>query len=197
MIKNIQKTITEYAEAQKSACEVYSQAVDYIKKNYVEGSPIYKSAMQTALSTLEEALTPIKDKCKAEARKEIEQAKKAVSGAVTVPQSPDLEGILPLIRDKKLSEMELETIVEKYSGNYMDSKLIHDAMGKSFKPLDQVIRSVDRLSQNVDAFFNSYNGQTEAHSYSENVLIGGAQIEMVSSMVDDFLTSYGNQDSDK
>lgn len=194
MIKNTHKAIKDYAEAYKQANAVHNQAVTYIKANYKEGSEVYKSAMKTATDTLNNAITPMKDMCVQKVRSDFEDVRKAITNAVTVAPSAELLGILPMIKEGKMNNTELQMFIDKFRGNYMDAKLLSDAMGEQFMTVESIMEDLDRLEARVNKYFNDYAGEPmERISYNSAMMLNGSPIEAVDSLTDDFLTAYAEQ----
>ena len=194
MIKNVHKAVTDYAAAYKQATKIYKQAEKHIKANYKEDSDLYKSAMKTAKNTLNEAVTPIKDNCVAQVQKDFDEARKAIGKAVVEPYSSDMISILPMIKEGKLDDVELQIIMDQHKGNYMDMKLIHDAMGKPFTTVKEVMERLDSLEAGVIKYFRSYKGEEmDRVSYENALMMNGSVIGSVNTLTDDFLSAYAGQ----
>lgn len=197
MIKNVHKAVKEYAEAYKQANKVFQQVSGHIKANYKEGSDLYKSAMKTAKNTLNEAVTPIKDSCVKQVQKDFDEARKAIGKAVVSSPSAEVLAILPMIREGKLDEAELQIVLGNVKGNYMDMKLIHDAMGKPFTTVKELMERINTLEAGVMKYFNSYTGEgMDRISYSDALVLNGSMIDSVDSLTDEFVSAYAVQGFD-
>lgn len=195
MIKNTHQAVKDYAEALKQAQTVHRQAVAHIKANYVEGSELYKSAMQTAKTTLTNATTQMKDLCVQKVKKDFEDVRTAVRKAVAVTPSAELLGILPLIKDGKMKEAELQMFLESFKGNYMDMKLLKDAMNEPFTTVENVVEELNRLEASVTEYFDTYAGESmESISYRNAMMLNGSQIDAVDSLTDSFLSLYAGKE---
>ena len=194
MIKDLQKIIRDYSETYAQAKVVHNQAVAYIGKNYVEGSELYNSAMRTATATFQDAVIPMKGIYREKIKTEFEAVRKAIREAVSVAPSSEVFGLVGLMKEKKLSESEIQMFCEKYGTNYMNAKLLADASGKPFKAVETVLDEVNRLEAGVNGFIDSYSGATGANmSYRNAVLLNGAQIDHVNQVTEAFLTAYGQK----
>ena len=197
MIKNTHKAVTDYATAYKQANTVYKQAVAEIKANYKEGSPMFKSAMKTAKDILNTALIPMKDTYKGIVKKDLDDVRKAINQAVAVPPSAELLGILPMIREGKLNEAELQVFIDKYKGNYMNSKMLYDAMGKHFTTIEELTERIDRLEAGLNGYFDSFAGEEmDSISYGNALVLNGSIIDSVDSLTDEFVSAYAVQGFD-
>lgn len=195
MIKNTHQAVKDYAEALKQAQTVHKQAVAHIKANYVEGSELYNSAMQTAKTTLTNATTPMKDLCVQKVKKDFEDVRTAVRKAVAVTPSAELLGILPLIRDGKMKEAEIQMFLESFKGNYMDMKLLKDAMNEPFTTVENVVEELNQLEATVTEYFDTYSGESmDRISYRNAMMLNGSQIEAVDSLTDSFLSLYAGKE---
>lgn len=194
MIKNTHKVVTDYAEAYGQAHSVYNQAVKHIRTNYKEGGELYTSAMKTAQDTLTTALKPMQDTFKETVKNDFDEVRKAIRKAVAVSPSADVIGILPLIREGKLNSTEIQIILEAHKGNYMDSKMIHDAMGEHFTTVESVMGDLDSIEQKLNTYFKTYAGETlDRMSYNNALILNGSIIGELDTLTDDFLNTYGVQ----
>ena len=194
MIKNVHKAVTDYAEAYKQANQLYKQAVKHIKDNYKEGTELYNSAMKTAKNTLNEAIKPIKNTCVKQVQADFEEVRKAIRKAVTTPPSADILTLLPMIREGKLTDSELQMILANAHGNYMDQKFLHDAMGKQFTTVEDLMERIDSLEAGVMEYFNSYTGAgMDSISYKNALILNGSVIDTVDTLTDDFVSAYSVQ----
>ena len=195
MIKNTHKALMDYAEAYKQANDVYKQAVAHIKANYKEGSELYRSAMKTANETRNNAVTPMKDMCRDVVKQDFAKVREAVQKAVTVAPTSELLAILPMVQAGKLNEAELQMFVDRYKGNYMDSKLLADAMGEHFTTVESILNDLEALEAPVNKFFDNYGNETDAgEEYMSRLMQKGTWIEEVDALTDDFVTTYGLQE---
>ena len=197
MIKNTHKAMTDYMESYRQAKNVYEQAVKHIKDNYKEGSNLYTTAMKTAQETFQTALRPIKDMSKDIVKKDFEEVRKALKDAVLVPPSADVLAFIPLIREGKMSENECQILLDNRKGNYMDSKLLHDAMGEHFETMESVMSSIDSVEALVNECFNTFSGQDYFNtSYHNAMVMNGLIFEELDALTDDFVNAYGVQSSE-
>lgn len=193
MMKRVHETVKNYSEAYKQALKIHKQAVDHINANYRKDSEMYKSAMSTAEATLNEATRPMKAMFVQESRKCFDEVRKQVKQAVTVAPSAELLGILPLIKEGKMKDLELQMFVEKFNGNYMNSKLIHDALGESFRPVESIMEQIDSVEAKVNGYFESYKGESlDKIKYSDAMILGGSAIQALDEVTSSFLDTYGN-----
>ena len=194
MIKNTLKAVNDYAEAYRQAIQVHKQAIKHIKANYKEGSELYKSAMKTAEKTLNEAIKPIKNTCMRQVQEDFEEVRKAIRKAVTTPPSADVLTLLPMIREGKLTDSELQMILANAHGNYMDQKFLHDAMGKQFTTVEDLMERIDRLEASLNGYFDSFAGEEmDRISYSNALILNGSVIDTVDTLTDDFVSAYSDQ----
>lgn len=197
MIKNTRKAITDYTEAYTQAKDVYIQAVKYIKANYKNGSEVYKSAMKSAKETFEKALTPMRDICKEKVQKDFNEVRKAISKAVAVLPSDKVLGILPMIKSGKITETETQMFLEEFKGNYMDVKLLNDAMGKHFKTVESIMDELEMIENATNEYIDTFAGETLANMSDNNImLLKGSYIEDVDSLTDDFVNMYSSQENE-
>lgn len=195
MIKNTHNSLMNYAEAYKQANDVYRQAEAHIKANYKEGSELYRSALKTAYETRNNAITPMKDMCKDAVKQDFAKVREAVQKAVTVAPTPELLIILPMVKEGRLNETELQLFVDKCKGNYMDSKLLADAMGEHFTTVENILNDLEALEAPINKFFDSYGNEIDAgEEYMNRLMQNGAWIEKVDSLTDDFVNKYGLQE---
>lgn len=196
MIKNTRKAITDYTEAYKQAKDVHKQAVKYIKANYKEGSEVYKSAMKSAKETFEKALTPMKDMCREQVKNDFDEARKAISKAVAVLPSDKVLGILPMIESGKMTETEIQMFMEEFKGNYMDVKLLHDAMGEHFTTVENIMDKLEMLEDASNEYIDTFVGESLAYMSDNNAnLSRGSYIEDLDSLTDDFINTYSSQEN--
>lgn len=197
MIKNVHKAVTDYAEAYRQADQVYKQAVKHIKDNYKEGTELYNSAMKTAKNTLNEAIKPIKNTCVKQVQKDFDEVRKRIGKAVVTTPSAEVLAILPMIREGRLNETELQMILGNVKGNYMEQKLIHDAMGKPFTTVKELMERIDSLEAGVMEYFNSYTGEgMDSVSYKNALVLNGSMIDAVDTLTDEFVSAYSVQGFD-
>ena len=212
MIKNVHKAVTDYAEAYRQADQVYKQAVKHIKDNYKEGTILYDSAMKTAKNTLNEAIKPIKNTCVKQVQADFEEVRKAIRKAVTTPPSPETLGLLPMIKEGKLNETEMQMILGNAHRNYMDQKLLYDAMGKQFTTVEGVMEDLDALEDVLTKYFENYYAGTsqelnipirniEGRTYTEGgymarLLQHGDWINRIDTLTDEFVSAYSDQGFD-
>ena len=194
MIKNTHRVVKDYAEAYRQAKQVYKQAIKHIKANYKEGSELYKSAMKTAEKTLNEAIKPIKNTCMRQVQEDFEEVRKAIRKAVTTPPSADVLTLLPMIREGKLTDSELQMLLTNAKGNYMDQKFLHDAMGKQFTTVEELMEGIDRLEARLNGYFDSYAGEEmDRISYSNALMLNGSMIDSIDTLTDEFVSAYSDQ----
>lgn len=197
MIKNVHKAVTDYAEAYRQAIRVHEQAVKHIKDNYKEGTELYNSAMKTAKNTLNEAIKPIKNTCVKQVQADFYEARKAIGKAMVLTPSAEVLAILPMIREGKMDETEVQMILGNMKGNYMEQKLIHDAMGKPFTTVTELIERIDSLEASVMKYFDSYTGAgMDTISYSNALVLNGSMIDSVDTLTDEFVSAYSVQGFD-
>ena len=195
MIENTHKAITDYAEAYKGALAIKKQALDYIETNYKEGSEVYKNSVKKAEEVMNESLKPMKDMCIKKAIADLDDARKAITKAVTVEPSPEVIGFLPIVKEGKMSERELQMFVEKFKGNYMNDKILSDAMGKYFKTVEGVMDDVDKLEKDVRKYFDTYGGEGTLNiSYHNALMMKGSSVEAVQATVNEFLSKYSGKE---
>lgn len=197
MIKNTHKAIKDYAEAYKQANTVHSQAVAYIKANYKEGNELYKSAMKTATDTLNDAITPMKDICSSKVKEEFEAVRKAVREVVTAPPTEKVTAILPMIKEGKLNDTELQMLLGGDKLNYMDTKRIYDVLGKQFRTVESIMEDIDRVEASMQEYFTTYKGESmDKISYNNAHMLNGSYIEDLDSLTDDFINTYSSQENE-
>lgn len=197
MIKNTRKAIADYAEAHKQAKQVYKQVIQHIKANYITDSDLYNQAMKTAKNTLNEAVTPIKNSCLKQVETDFEEVRKAIRKGVATPPSAEVLAILPMIKEGKLNETELQMFLGEGHRNYMDCKMLHDAMGKPFTTVEDLMERIDELEASVKDYFNSYSGEEmDRISYKNALVLNGSIIDSVDSLTDEFVSAYAVQGFD-
>lgn len=197
MIKNTRKAITDYTEAYTQAKDVHVQAVKYIKANYKDGSEVYKSATKSAKETFKKALTPMKDICKEKVQKDFNEVRKAISKAVAVLPSDKVLGILPMIESGKMTETEIQMFLEEFKGNYMDVKLLNEAMGKHFKTVESIMDELEMIENATNEYIDTFAGENLASMSDNNVmLLKGSYIEDLDSLTDDFINMYSSQENE-
>lgn len=197
MIKNTYKAIMDYTEAYRQAHNVYSQAVKHIKTNYRESGELYTSAMKTAQDTLTTALKPMQDTCRGIVKNDFNEVRKAIRKAVAVSPSADVISILPLIREGKLNNTEVQIILEAHKENYMDSKMIYDAMGETFTTVESVMGDLDSIEQKVNTYFKTFAGESlDRISYNNALILNGSIIGELDAVTDDFLNTYSVKNSE-
>ena len=197
MIKNTHSAVMNYADAYGQARIVYNQAVTHIRTNYREGGELFNSAMKTARDTLETALKPMKESCMMAVKNDFDEVRKAIRKAVAVSPSADVISILPLIREGKLNNTEVQIILEAHKGNYMDSKMIHDAMGETFTTVESVMGDLDSIEQKVNTYFKTFAGESiDKMSYNNALILNGSIIGELDAVTDDFLNTYSVQNSE-
>lgn len=198
MIKNTHKAMTDYMESYRQAQDVHKQTVKYIKDNYKEGSNLYADAMKTAKETFQTALRPLKDMYRDIVNKDFEEVRKAIKDAVLVPPSADVLAFIPLIREGKMSENECQILLDNRKGNYMDSKLLHDAMGKHFETMESVMSSIDTAEALVNECFDTFTGQDYYNSSYHTMLVANGSIfEELDVLTDDFVNNYGVKETEE
>lgn len=197
MIKNTHNAVKDYAEAYRQADQIYKQAVKHIKANYKEGTELYNSAMKTAKNTLNEAIKPIKNTCVKQIETDFEEVRKAIRKGVATPPSAEVLAILPMIKEGKLNETELQMFLGEGHRNYMDCKMLHDAMGKPFTTVEDLMERIDELEASVKDYFNSYSGEEmDRISYKNALVLNGSIIDSVDSLTDEFVSAYAVQGFD-
>lgn len=199
MIKDIHNSVTAYADTMKKAQDVHRQAVDYIKANYKDGGEMFKSAMKTATDTFDSAITPMRDSHIQKVTDEMNQARTAVKKVVAVAPSADVLTMLPLVQSGAINEAELQILLDVHKGNYMDSKLLYNAMGKGleFRTVEAVLEKLDMLEDGLKEYFKTFNGESmDRMSWNNACVLNGFLTTDISAMVNDFLTVYGGQGSD-
>ena len=197
MIKNTHNAVKDYAEAYRQADQVYKQAVKHIKANYKEGSDLYDSAMKTAKNTLNEAIKPIKDTCMKQVQKDFDGVREAIRKAVATPPSSEMLGLLPMIKEGKLNETEMQMILGNAHRNYMDQKLLYDAMGKPFITVEELMGRIDGVEAGLKGYFESFAGEgMDRISYSNALILNGSMINSVDTLTDEFVSAYSDQGFD-
>lgn len=193
MISNIHNAIKEYAEAYRQAKKVHEQAVKHIKANYKDGSDLYNSVMQTATDTFTGALKPFKTKCEETCMKDFEGARNAIQKVVAVPVSDSVLNLIPVIKDGKMTESELQMICK--DRGYMETKLLYDAMGKPFTTVENVLEDLNDLEDEVHEFMSTFKGESiETISYRNALMLNGSFIDKVDKETEDFINAYSVQD---
>lgn len=192
MIKNTHKAVMDYAEAIRQATEVYKQAESYIKANYKEDSDLYKSAMKTASETFRNATKPLNETYRAKVTKDFEEVRKAIQKVVTVPPTVGVVNLMPVIQSGQLGETEKQMILEEYKGNYMDSKLLHHAMGLPFTTIENMMEDLSDLEAPLKDYFDG-----RSNEYMTALMKKGDWIKRVDDLTDGFLNTYSVQDSNK
>ena len=194
MIRVIKDSISDYSNALIQADKVFRQAESYIKENYKEGSDLYKSAMKTALEVKKTATRPILDEYNSSMKEIFTGIRDKIKSAVAVAPSADMMSIIPLIKAGKLNETELQIVIDAHKNNYMDSKLIHDAVGKGveFQTVEKVMDNLDTLQARVEEYFKTYHGEPLGRmSYNNALVMMGSTLEDTNEMVNNFLNTYG------
>lgn len=198
MIKNTYTLVTDYAEAYRQAKLVHNQAVKNIKNNYKEGSELYKNAMKTATDTLNDAVLPMKDLYSSRVKEEFEAVRQAVRKVVTTPATEKVTAILPMIKEGKINDTELQMLLGDDKLNYMDTKRIYDALGKQFKTVESIMKDIDRVEASMKKYFTTYKGESiDKISYNNAHMLNGSQIEVLDSVTSEFITKYSNEDGEK
>ena len=198
MIKKTRKAVADYAEAYKQANQVYKQVIQHIKANYKEGSDLYKQAMKTAENTLNEGVAGIKKDCEKQVDADFEEVRKAIRKAVATAPSTEVLAILPMIREGKLNETELQMFLGEGHRNYMDCKMLYDAMGKPFTTVEELMERVDTLEAGVKEYFRTYTGEgMDRISYRNALVLNGSMIDSIDSLTDEFVSAYSVQGVDK
>lgn len=192
MIKNTHKAVMDYAEAMKQATDVHRQAVNHIEANYKKGSDLYNSAMKTASETFRNALKPFKDQFEGIVKDDFENARKAIQKAVTVPPTVGVVNLLPVIQSGQLGETEKKMILDEYKGNYMDSKLLHQAMGLPFTTIENMMEDLTALEAPLKDYFSDKSSE-----YMTALMQKGDWINRVADLTEDFITTYSIQDADE
>ena len=113
---------------------------------------------------------------------------------MTTPVSADIQTLLPMIREGKLTDTELQMILGDTHRNYMDQKFLHDAMGKQFTTVEDLMERIDSLEAGVMEYFNSYTGAgMDSISYKNALVLNGSVIDTVDTLTDDFVSAYSVQ----
>lgn len=195
MIKNTHTSVTDYAEAYRQAKLVHNQAIENIKNNYKEGSELYKNAMKTATDTLNDAVLPMKDLYSSKVKEEFEAVRKAVREVVTAPPTEKVTAILPMIKEGKLNDTELQMLLGDDKLNYMDTKRIYDALGRQFRTVESIMEDIDRVEASMQEYFTTYKGESmDKISYNNAHMLNGSQIEVLDSVTSEFIAKYSNEE---
>lgn len=186
MIKNTHNAVMELDMVKGQANEVYTKTVSHIKANYKEGSELYNTAMKTAQDALKTSVDNVRIKNREMYMKDFEDVRKAIRRAVSVAPSSEVVGMLPLISEGRFSKTELDGIIERYKGNYLDQKMIHKAMKIPFQSVEDIMDELESLEKPLNDYFNSGCG-----SYMDALMKNGEWIQRVDTLTDDFLNTYG------
>lgn len=190
-LKNTMNSIEVYAESYKKAKSVYDQAADYINGKYKENSEWYVNQMEQAKTTLYDTITPLRDLCTDNVKKEFNKVREELAKIVTTQPTQNLQTIIKMIKDEKLTKVETDMIIDKYKHNYMDDKLIHDAIDIPFTTVEKVIEDLDQLEKDINHFFLTYKGEElTVISYSNALILNGAYVKNVGTTADDFINKY-------
>lgn len=197
MFRDMLNEIMNYSNSYEQAHDVYNQAVAHIKKNYVKGSELYEGAMKTAKDTMNKALVPMKDMYRESIRTQFSDVKAKIQKAVAVAPSKEVVDILPLIRAGKMNDSELRMIMNTYGNNYMNSKMIADALGKTneFRTVRDVMDKVDDLEARLERYIDTYAGSNKAEAPYNIILMQYSDLyDEADDVVNSFLTAYGTQE---
>lgn len=186
MIKNTLKAVNEYAEARKQALEVFKQAESYITSNYIEGSAAFETAMRTARTAMNSAVDVVLTENKQTVMKDFEEARKAIQEVVATAPSQDAMNMISVINSGKLNQSEIQMILNQFKGNYIDSKMLHDAAGIYFENVEDLLAELDLIEKNIKDYFDG-NGT----GYKAELIKHGDWINHVDERTDDFINTYG------
>lgn len=97
-----------------------------------------------------------------------------------------------------MTDSELQIFLDTHK-NYMDHKLIYDAMGKTaeFSTVEDVMSDLDSVERMVNTCLNTFAGESiKDMSYNNALIFNGSLVDRVDTATDNFLATYGGQGSD-
>lgn len=183
-MKKVFESVQNYKNARLEAIEKYNTAMKWVDQNYIKNSERYNERVNTLKAERDAAITAFKKVGLETAQQEFEKIKEQVQKVVSITPTEDIERILS--RVGKMTELEKNLVLEQHKGSYMDSKILHEAMGKPFTTIDDVMENLVYVEAEVNNYFRNY----VADSYRCKDIEHGALFDTVDEMVSSFVGKY-------
>ena len=190
---NIHNTLTNYAEAYKSAVAIKKEAEKIAGEKYI--GITYAEEMGKIKDAFQATIEPLRTESMESIRIAIADARKDIQNVVSKPMDTDLAHTIDVVRKlPNVTLTEKESVFERCAGNYIATRLCIDALkleGEHLPPkVDEILKSLDLLEPAINTFFNSSAFDNMNASYMTLLVLNGSYTNSIISEVTVFVDTY-------
>ncbi|MBS3973121.1 MAG: hypothetical protein KGZ84_08975 [Erysipelotrichia bacterium] len=199
MLKNLLKTVQQYADDFKELELEYIQNQQKLKESY-QGD-MYKSQISSLTQNYNQKIEALKERAKTLIDKEVTEARSAIKAVITKPITADQFNLIQTAKLLKetngLSEVEKQEIMNKCKGNYLATRTLVDIFGINYAPdnhhaeglLSRIDGAVTLINKNV---IQAQGFSTDRSSFTSAFILKGDMISNIQTDVSSFVESYSD-----
>lgn len=193
MLEKIVKVVNDFQTMYDSEKTKLNREIKRIEDTYNPMAVEYSSTKMEAIKTFNEKVEPERaaaiEKIHEYAKSDIE----ALADITSKPVPSDAVATVELLKagdPEQLSEFEVKSIIEKYKGNYLATKIIvqitnaKERFGISCGSADFIIKEIHNVEEMACRMVRQYNG---APTYEQALVLNGKIIMNINEQVQNFL----------
>lgn len=197
MLKNLLKTVQQYADDFKELELEYIQNQQKLKESY-QGD-MYKSQISSLTQNYNQKIEALKVRAKTLIEKEVSEAKTAIKSVITKPITSDQLNLIQTVKMLKetnnLTEVEKQEILNKCKGNYLATRTLVDILGINYAPsnlhaeglISRIDGAITLINKNV---IQAQGFSTDRSSFTSAFVLRGDMINDIQTDVSSFVESY-------
>lgn len=199
MLKNLLKTVQQYADDFKELELEHIQNQQKIKESY-QGD-MYKSQISSLTQNYNQKIEALKERAKTLIDKEVTEARSAIKAVITKPITADQFNLIQTAKLLKetngLTEVEKQEIMNKCKGNYLATRTLVDILGINYAPnnyhaeglLSRIDGAVTLINKNV---IQAQGFNSDRSSFTSAFVLRGDMINDIQTDVSSFVESYSD-----
>lgn len=193
MLEKIVKVVNDFQEMYDAEKAKLKAEMTRIEKTYNPMGTEYNTAKIAARNAFNEKIEKERIAANEKIQMYANSDRKELADITSKPAPEDALTTIELLKagnPESTSEFEVRSILDKYNGNYLATKMIvqiTDAakrFGIMFSPADEIIDNINEIERMAFDLVRQYNGNA---SYAQSVLLNGKIIMNVNERVQNFL----------
>ncbi len=193
MLEKIIKVINDFQEMYDAEKAKMNAEITRIQKTYKETSKEYLDAKVAARNAFNEKIETERSAAIDKIHMYANDDRKSLADITSKPAPTDALTTIELLKagnPEATSEFEVKSILEKYSDNYLATKMIVQITNASKRfgimcsAADEIVRDINEIEEMACRLVIQYNGNI---TYEQAVLLKGEIIMAINTKVQDFL----------